>query len=296
MGRYGDCNYFYALYDAVAKSFPAVDYDNARTILREAILAPDDYTVEFSDSVYAKAQIFNLIGQKLKESCVEETPEQTHYNLVEKATEVIKHMNDGYVSSDDYRERTDYLDLTAKYEFCLFAALACLKVADILRDEKMYDELILNIVRLREIRDIIQNYTRDAVDIEIGRDEFERAKPIYRMLKSLQSLGYDYNFSPKERMNLQIDHEHDEDLTDRFNYYNWLKRLMLLQLRKETSVTQNSSVPASGKRQNFSSLRETSDRIAQLRGIMSKRTFDKDRFIVLERAERESVADDRNII
>lgn len=295
MGRYGECTYFYTLYNAVEECFPAVDYDNARTILREAILAPNDYTVEFSDAVYTQAQIFNLIGQALKGSCVEESPEQTHYNLVEQATEVIKHMNDGYISHEDYKERCDYLDLTAKYEFSLFAALACLRVADILHDEKVYDELKLNIVRLREIRDIIQNYTRDEVDIVIERDEFERAKPIYRMLKSLQSLGYDYNFSPKERINLNIDHENDEDLTDRFNYYNWLKRLMLLQLRKEVSVTQNSTVSAFDNRQNKLSPREMSDKIAQLRGTMGKRTFDKDRFLMLNKAENSVIEQERNI-
>ena len=294
MGRYGSCNYFYTLYDAVVESFPAVSNDNARIILREVILAPDDYTVEFSDSVYTKMQIFNLLGQSLKDSCIEDTPEQTHYNLMDKSAEVIKHMNDGYISQDDYKERKEYLELIAKYEFCLFASLAFLRVSNLQNNEKLCDRLILNIIRLREINDLIQSYTRDAVDIEIGREEFERAKPIYKMLKSLQGLGYDYNFSPKERANLNIDHDNDEDLSDRFNYYNWLKRLMLLQLRKETP-TEIVVSQSSENRQNFNVSQDISEKIAQLRGTMQKRIFDKDRFIVLEKASMSSAEEDIKI-
>ena len=45
MGRYSDCTYFDALYDAVSELFPVVSRPEACTILRETILAPDDYEV-----------------------------------------------------------------------------------------------------------------------------------------------------------------------------------------------------------------------------------------------------------
>ena len=46
MGRYTNCTYFYTLYDAVNDLFPAVSREEACTILRETILAPDDYVDE----------------------------------------------------------------------------------------------------------------------------------------------------------------------------------------------------------------------------------------------------------
>ncbi|MEE6208407.1 MAG: hypothetical protein VZR95_10175, partial [Alphaproteobacteria bacterium] len=90
----------------------------------------------------------------------------------------------------------------------------------------------------------------------------------------------------KERTSLDIDHEQDEDLTGRFNFYNWLKRLMLLQLRKEVSlpITKGSYVNIAPPAENLSQL----DRIAQLRGTYNKRRFDRNRFNMLEQAQESS--------
>ncbi|MBQ9034957.1 MAG: hypothetical protein IJ099_03220 [Alphaproteobacteria bacterium] len=285
MGRYSNCTYFENLYDAVNQIFPAVNRPQACTILRETILAPNDYELEFNNASYNQEQIQRLVARQLLDSCIQDTPEQTFYNVLESAAQIMKHMNDGYITTEDHEERTQYLSYINKQEFVLFAALAFLKSACD-GDEKLENELILNIVRLREINDLILQYTRDAVEIEVGRDEFEQAKPIYRMLKSLQSLGYDYNFSPKERAGLGIDHENDNDLSDNFNYEHWLKRLMLLQLRKEIAMDNiDSAVP-----QNIEAAQEVeedvSDRIAKLRGMADRRRFDKNRFRQLEESER----------
>lgn len=290
MGRYSNCTYFNALYDAVSQLFPVVSRPDACTILRETILAPADYEVEFNNTSYTKAQIQEMIGHKLIDSCIEDTPEQTFYDVLESAAETMKHMNDGYISTDDYHERQAFLEKINHNEFVLFAALAFLRTAHE-DNSKVFDELILNIIRLREIDDLILNYTRDAVEIEVSRGEYEQAKLIYRMLKSLQSLGYEYNFSPKERYGLGIDHEDDADLFENFGYENWLKRLMLLQLRKEIDmdnkntdhdVAVNSEMSAANK----------ADLIEKLRGIRDARHFDTNRFRQLEKTANSSAQTD----
>ena len=282
MGRYSECTYFHTLYDAVEQCFPAVGHNDACTILRETILAPDDYELDFNDSTYTKYQLLSLIGHTLSKSCILNNKEETHYNILETAANVIKHMNDGYITQENYSEKQDFLEDISRKEFMLFAALACTKAAE--EDDTMFfGELVLNIVRFRELKDLIENYTPNTVNEETTVQDFERAKPIYKMLKSLQSLGYNYNFSAKERTSLDIDHEQDEDLTGRFNFYNWLKRLMLLQLRKEVSlpITKGSYVNIAPPTENVSHM----DRIAQLRGIYNKRRFDRNRFNMLEQAK-----------
>ena len=282
MGRYSECTYFYTLYDAVEQCFPAVSRANAETILRETILAPDDYELDFNDTTYSKPELLSLFSHALSQKCILNDKETTHYNILETAANVIKHMNDGYITQSNYRERQEFLENISRSEFMLFAALACGKAAEE-TDTMFFGELTLNIVRFRELKDLIENYTPDIVDEETTVQDFERAKPIYKMLKSLQSLGYNYNFSAKERTSLDIDHEADEDLTNRFNFYNWLKRLMLLQLRKEISEPQAVISTA-----NINTPIETynqMDRIAQLRGTLNKRRFDKNRFNMLEQTE-----------
>jgi len=293
MGRYSDCKYFNFLYDAVNRLFPVISRPDACTILRETILAPADYEVEFNNTSYDKAQIQEMIGHELINARIETTPEQTFYDVLEAAAETMKHMNDGYISADDYHERQAFLDQISQHEFALFSALAFLRVAQ-KDDAKLFDELTLNIIRLREINDLILNYTRDEVEIEVSRAEYEQAKPIYRMLKSLQSLGYEYNFSPKERYGLGIDHETDSDLSEDFGYENWLKRLMLLQLRKEIDMD-NKNVSAQQntlKGANSETTANKADLIEKLRGIRDARHFDTNRFRQLEKEQYSSASTD----
>lgn len=295
MSRYGNCKYFYTLYNAVNNCFPAISGEDAHTILRETILAPSDYTVEFNDFSYSQKEIFQMLGYDLIQSCMtEKTKEATYIEFIENAANVIKHMNDGYISDDDFAERTSFLEDTARYEFILFSALSLLKAAAE-NDARVFGELKLNIIRFREISDLVNNFTRDEKNIDTSRDEFERAKPIYRMLKSLQTLGYKYNLSTQERAGLGIDHDEDEDLTDAFNYVNWIKRMMLLQLRIELE-DESAQTPATAEREAPATTSSTNifDKISQLRGANDKRGFDKNRFYMLEGTNGSFAKNDNN--
>ena len=294
MGRYENCKYFDSLYNATEQCFPNISFYNAKTILRETILAPDDYTVEFNNKSFDKHRIMEMLADVLTLSCVKETPEQTHHDVIESAAEIMKHMNDGYITDEDYDERQSFLQMIERYEFTLFAAYSLLMTTKS-EDETRMAEIVLNIIRLREINDLITNYTRDEKGITTDRDEFERAKPIYKMLKSLQSLGYDYNFSPKERESLDIDHEDDDDLQKRFKYENWLKRIMLLQLRKETAEQAGIS-DATQKEPTPFAEEEIGERIAKLRGTYNKRGFDKNRFLMLKDSAETLTENDKNVV
>ena len=287
MGRYESCKYFESLYEATESCFPNISRQNAKTIFREVILAPDDYVVEFNDKSYDKKRLSALLAHELALSCVEETPQQTYHDIMENAAEIIKHMNDGYITDEDYEERQNFLGLLERYEFMLFAAY-CFLFLSKTYEEAQINEILLNIIRLREVRDLISNYTRDEKGITTDKDEFERARPIYKMLKSLKNLGYDYNFSPKERESLNIDHEEDDDLKETFRHENWLKRIMLLQLRNEipeeeaqtTEVSDVANAVKYGAKRL--SAEEIDEKIAKLRGVYSQRRFDRNRFHMLE--------------
>ena len=108
------------------------------------------------------------------------------------------------------------------------------------------------------------------------------------MLKSLQSLGYGYTISQREKENLDISHDDDEDLYEDYAYDCWLKRLMLLQLRRETrqSGALNSNNLSAMMDLNIGKsstlFDEIGGRITELRGAMQKRRFDSNRFDMLE--------------
>ena len=166
--------------------------------------------------------------------------------------------------------------------------LALLKLCPSLYDEKLINQLIYKVRSLRELNDLIRKYTKDEVSVNTNEKDYEQAKVVYRLLKSLQSLGYGYTINPKEKENLGICHDDDEDLSEDYAYDNWIKRLMLLQLRRETRQSDalnanNLSAMLSsniGKTSTF--FDDMGGRIAELRGALQKRRFDTNRFNMLE--------------
>jgi hypothetical protein len=112
------------------------------------------------------------------------------------------------------------------------------------------------------------------------------------MIKSLKGLGYGYNLSRKERINLDIDHDDDEDLSEDFAFSDWIKRLMLLQIRrmeKVNSMTVTNSIRdfcQSDEKIGRTStiLDDMNNKISELRGTIQKRRFDSGRFSMLEEA------------
>src|SRR5574344_1237756 len=287
---YENSPHFSSLYEIIKSCFGDISDKDAHKILRETILAPGDYDIAINNKHNSKQKIAEQLSQFIIDKCSNNNAEAQYIELLENASMVIKHMNDGYISTDDYQERTDFLQSINKQEFELFITLAIISTDSTNQNSDLYQQLIFKIRRLREINDLIINFTRNAVDIEIDRAEFERAKPIYKMLKSLQGLGYGYRLSHKECINLNIYHDDDEDLSEDYAFSDWIKRLMLLELRKQedldasTDTNTLSDMFHNDEKVGYTStfFDDVNTRIAELRGTLQKRRFDSTRFNVLE--------------
>ena len=288
MFPYQDGKYFDLLYQAVQDCYPSVDKPSAKDILRELILSPKSDCIEINGTTYCKADIVQSLKRKLNNENEPKPFDERYHDLMDDALKTIKHMNDGYITEDDYTERNNFLSFINKKEFEVFSLLALLKLCPSLYDEKLISQLIYKVRSLRELNDLIRKYTKDEVSVNTDEKDYEQAKVVYRLLKSLQSLGYGYTISPKEKENLGICHDDDEDLSEDYAYDNWIKRLMLLQLRRETrqSVALNANYLNAmfssniGKTSTF--FDDMGGRIAELRGALQKRRFDTNRFNMLE--------------
>lgn len=278
---------------AIAKEcFPDADDAQVGSILREVVFAPDDYEIEYNGQKMKRSEAAQKLSEHICNNFAKDDPKEEYDDLLESAAKIIKHTNDGYISIEDAEERENFLNKINKREFELYLALGVLSSGYVKEENAMKNELIFRIRRLREMNDIIRKYSRDGKRIEVGRDEYERALPIYKMLKSLQGLGYGYNLSRKERINLGIDHDEDEDLTEDFAFSDWIKRLMLLQLRRSEKI--NSMAITNSIRDFCQSdekigrtstiLDDMNNKISELRGTIQKRRFDSGRFSMLEEA------------
>lgn len=276
----------------VKDCFPEASDTEIQTILREVVFAPDDYEIEYKGEKHNRGELAQKISQHICNNFASDDPKAEYDDMLENAAEIIKHTNDGYITDEDATERENFLIRINKREFELYLALGVLSTGYAKDDNNLKNELIFRIRRLREMNDLIRKYSRDGRGIEVGRAEYERALPIYKLLKSLKGLGYGYNLSRKERINLDIDHDDDEDLAEDFAFSDWIKRLMLLQLRrmeKINSMTVTNSIRdfcQSDEKIGRTStiLDDMNNKISELRGTIQKRRFDSGRFSMLEEA------------
>ena len=283
---------FTEIRDIMKDCFPDANDTQLQTILREVVFAPDDYEIDYNGKKLNRKETAKLISEHICNNFAKSDPKAEYDELLESSAKIIKHTNDGYISDEDAEERTNFLNKINKREFELYLALGVLSSGYVESENTMKNELIFRIRRLREMNDLIRKYSRDGKGIEVGRAEYERALPIYKMLKSLKGLGYGYNLSRKERISLDIDHDDDEDLMDDFAFSDWIKRLMLLQLRRSEKInamTNTNSIRdfcQSDEKIGYTStlLDDVNNKISELRGTIQKRRFDSGRFSMLEEA------------
>ncbi|MDY4689265.1 MAG: hypothetical protein SPC24_01685, partial [Alphaproteobacteria bacterium] len=288
MFPYQDGKYFDSLYQVVQQCYPQLDKAGARDVLRELILAPKSDSITIGNAQYSRSEVIQTLQYPLNGENEEKPFDERYHDLMEAALKTIKHMNDGYITEEDYEERKNFLDKINKKEFQVFTLLALLKSCHSLDNPELTGQLIYKVRSLRELNDLIRKYTKDAVAVNTDVQDYERAKLIYKMLKSLQGLGYGYTISPKEKENLGISHDDDEDLSEDYSFDNWLRRLMLLQLRRETRATgaiNSNNLSAMfesniGKSSTF--FDDIGGRISELRGALLNRRFDSSRFNMLE--------------
>ena len=272
--------------------FPEADDSELQMILREVVFAPDDYEIEYHGQKINRKDAAKKLSEYICSNLAQDDAKAEYDDLLDSAANIIKHTNDGYISDEDAGERENFLIRINKREFELYLALGVLSSGYAEGENNLKNELIFRIRHLREMNDLIRKYSRDGKGIEVSRADYERALPIYKMLKSLKGLGYGYNLSRKERVNLDIDHDDDEDLAEDFAFSDWIKRLMLLQIRKMEKI--NSMTITNSIRDFCQSdekigrtstiLDDVNNKISELRGTIQKRRFDSGRFSMLEDA------------
>lgn len=144
---------------------------------------------------------------------------EEYFSWLDDTTDILKNMNDGFVSVEELDVRNKFLDDTNQREAELMLCLGLLEGSRHPQAEEDARRLRYKLQKLREMRSAIEISTRNQADVEISRAEYERAIPYYKTFKALQKLpfGYDVNRSQKE--NLGISHDDDDDLQEDYNYY-----------------------------------------------------------------------------
>ena len=207
-----------------------------RQATRETIFAPSDRKIKLGNSkptadelrmqvvknienngVAETAKFFDEMG--LKEAISIETinsetsSSQEYFRWLNESSEILKNMNDGYVSEKDLSERNNFLEVTHQREAELMVCLGLLANCRSPQAQEEYKKLHYKLTRLREMRASIKERTRNEPDVEITRDEYQRAVPVYKYFKALEKapIGHTFTKEQKQRIGLDFLYYDDED-------------------------------------------------------------------------------------
>lgn len=147
---------------------------------------------------------------------------EEYFSWLNSTTDILKNMNDGFVSKTDLDTRNKFLNDTEQREAELMLCLGLLDGCNHPSANEIIRNLRYKLQKLREMRSAIKHTTRNQCDIEISRTEYERAIPYFKVFKALQKLPFGYDINRQQKINLGIDHDDDDDLNDDFNYYSFL--------------------------------------------------------------------------
>ena len=161
----------------------------------------------------------------------ETSSSQEYFRWLDETSDILKNMNDGFVTEEDLKDRNAFLDLSHQREAELMVCLGLLQHSKSPQAQEEFKKLQYKLTKLREMRSAIKNRTRNQVDVEISRSEYETAVPYYKYFKALRKLpfGYDLKREQKRQAGLEFDDDDDDEL----EYYDSLLNVILDQMEDE---------------------------------------------------------------
>ena len=178
---------------------------------------------------------FNMmIASSIETLNSETSSEQEYFRWLDDCSEIIKDMNDGFVTKDDLDSRNDFLEMSHQREADLMLCLGLYAGSSHPKAAEKAARLRYKLQKLREMRQTIETYTRNEADTKISKEEYETALPYYKLFKGLRRLPYGQDLSA-ERKELGIQHEADYDLLPTYDYFAWLVNETLDEEAKENT-------------------------------------------------------------
>ena len=185
----------------------------------------------------------------------ESTSSREYYRWIDETEDIIKHMNDGFVSQDDLRERNDFLDMSYQREMELMVCISLYQNSVFKEAKEKCNELSYKLMKLRQMRSMIQQTTKDKADRKVEKEEYEKALEYYHVLKQMKK--QDLYWMPQEVLqNLGrnayeaginhgyddngygVYHATDKDMQSNFVWYDWLREQMVRSMSNNQYQTQ----------------------------------------------------------
>lgn len=188
---------------------------------------------DIKKSVEHTEDLQSMIAQSIENINSETSSSQEYFRWLDETTDILKNMNDGFVTDDDLAKRNEFLDFSHQREAELLVCLGLYQSSKNPEAQEKAKMIRYKLTKLREMRSAIENRTRNKADVEISRAEYEAAIPYYKLYRGLAKLPFGYDIARQQKINLGLNHDDDDDLDEDFNYYDNLLNVVLDQMEEE---------------------------------------------------------------
>lgn len=225
-----------------------------RQATRETIFAPSDRKIKLGNApqtademrlqvvknienggIAETTRFFDEMGLKeaisIENVNSETSSSQEYFRWLNETSEILKNMNDGYVSDKDLSERNGFLEITHQREAELMVCLGLLANCRNPKAQEEYKKLHYKLTHLREMRASIKERTRNEPDVEITVDEYKKAVPAYQYFKALEKAPVGHTFTKEQKQRIGLDFIDDDE--DELDYRDFLFDVILDQMTEE---------------------------------------------------------------
>ncbi len=222
------------LENALLVKYPLLPRKRAKTLAVEIVLAPDSRMVTIDDTHSISAEDLKIvIADELNDKplayrkveprpnidnpYIEANAAKEYFDWLEETTTILRNMNDGYVTQEDAVEKQTFLRNTEERETELFLCLSLYDSCFSSYAERKAESVRYKLQKLREMRTAIMFLTKEGIELETTRSEFDSAKPYYIYFKNLRGVPFGYDAPKEKKEELGIRHDLDKDLSDDFD-------------------------------------------------------------------------------
>lgn len=251
--------------NALKKTYKKLDDKSLEQATRETLLAPKDRMVQVGGKLISASDLRHQVAQKIEnlgsdgknieeandfqmmvassiETINSETSSsQEYFRWLDDASEIIKNMNDGFVSEADLNERNAFIDMSHQRETELLVCLSLYSNSNNPQAAQKAEQIRYKLKKLREMRSAIENSTKNEADVKVTEEEYHNAVPYYKLYKGLAKLPFGYDIPPEQKRQLGIDHEDDEDISDDSLLFDQLINAMLDDMRSDDYLSGTSN-------------------------------------------------------
>lgn len=211
---------------AVKREYPTLPYDEVQKATRELVLAPRKATVKVGKEEIPVEDLQFKIAESIEVLNSETTSSQEYFSWFEDCAEIMRNMNDGYVSDADLNDRNEWISYSYTREAEIMTCLALYQNSAFPAAKKKYDDLYNKLVKLRQIRNAIKEGTASTSDETKERIramvdktlEFRKAVVYLAALREFQKHGERWNMPKNTLRKLRMFRGDDDEL---YGEYDW---------------------------------------------------------------------------